>query len=354
MKRRVVWTLGAALLMLSGCGTVRQAHPISHGMSPTEVKNEVLARVRGWRAVKETFTEVFTTPRHQSTVYRVKLVAEADPTRFRLEVTPSTGQPYEVIDNGLNTIVYQAGAKHYSVLTDDPDSLTEFRILGTNFPQVIQSSQAKSVDVTSKEVVLHLVSPVTAHIMAKTTLWFSLMSNTPIKWQSTWPGGTLTETPTRMAINPAVSSTAFNFTPPAGVTPEVALTQQGTELDLVRDEVSFPIVLPPENQNLALEGVNVGREAQQRVVLLTYNTPSGSPVVITESRGLPFKAPAGVSMVSEAVGLTTVKVGVLPDGDEIGVLTLDKTLLVVEGPTTVVDGLINAWANASPSSLPNG
>ncbi|MCY0897475.1 MAG: hypothetical protein OWU33_00830 [Firmicutes bacterium] len=331
---------------------MHQPHPISHGMSPTEVKNEVLARVRDWHAVKESITEVFTGPHHVVTVYHVKLLADTNPDRFRLEVTPAKGEPFEVIDNGLNTVVYQAGAKHYSVLTDDPNSLTEFRILGTDFPDAIQASRADGVSVSSNEVVLHLTSPLATNVTANTTLWFSLTTNTPVKWQSSWAGGSLTETPTHIQINPSISSAAFNFNPPTGVTPEVALTQEGTELNLVQNKVPFPIVLPPNNQNLVLEGVNVGSRANQQVVLLTYNTESGSPVVITESRGLPFKPPSGVSMVTEAVGLMTAKIGAMPDGDEIGALTLDKTLLVVEGPTTVVDGLINGWANASPSSIP--
>lgn len=348
------WVIGSSVLLagvVAGCGT-HGSHPISHGMTPQQVKKEVLARIDNWHAVSESMTEVIYRAHSPRAVYRVKLISEANPASFRLDVVPATGTSYEVIDNGLNTIAYQSGSSHYSVLTADPQSWTEFRILGIELPSVIQASRAVSVSVRPKEVVLHMMTPVAAGITAKTTLWFDLVTNTPMRWQSTWPGGTLQETPSHVAVNPNISSATFAFNPPAGVKPEVALTAQGTELDLARSQVSFPIVLPVASVSLELNGVNVDNRGKAQVVLLTYQTSNGDPVVITESKAATFKPPAGMSVVTETVGVMQVKVGSMPDGAEMAAFTTNKTLVVAEGPTSVVDALVNAWGNASPSSPP--
>jgi outer membrane lipoprotein-sorting protein len=347
--------MGAAALVvfLAGCGATHGQHPISHGMSPAQVKQEVLARLKNWHAVNETITEVAYGPHGRRHVYNVKLLSQTSPVLFRLDVAPQGGTPFEVVDNGLNTVVYQNGAKHYSVLTADPQSWTEFRVLGTELPGIIQESHAEQVTVNAKEVILHLVSPVAAGISAKTTLWFSLTTNTPIRWQAAWKNGSLEETPKSVHLNPPINTSTFQFTPPSGVTPEVAMTAQGTELDLARSQVSFPIVLPPPSMNLELNGVNVSTRGKSQVVLLTYQTTNGSPAVLTESTSSTFKPPAGMSVVTETVGLLSVKVGALPSGSEMAAFTLHKTLVVAEGSVNVVDALVNAWGTStspSPSS----
>ncbi|NMP22552.1 LolA family protein [Sulfobacillus harzensis] len=349
--RAAMWGSLALAVLLTSCGAKHGPEPISHGMSPQQVKKEVLARISNWHAVSEDITEVVYRKGHARQTYRVKLWSESNPESFRLDVAPSSGQPYEVVDNGLNTVVYQSGAKHYSVLTAEPPSWTQFRVLGTDLASLVAKSHATSVTVKPREVILHMISPVTTSIKAKTTLWFDLTTNTPLRWESQWRGGTLQETPSHVVINSTIPASTYSFQPPAGVKPEVALTAQGTELDLARSQVSFPIVLPPSSSALVLNNVNVDTEQSARVVLLSYQTQNGQPVLITEAKSDHFKPPSGMTMVTETVGLVSVKVGTMPNGGEMAALTLNKTLVVVEGPTNVVDSLVNVWGDtASPTS----
>lgn len=350
MKKQVVWASVILSVLLAGCGISHGPETISHGMTATQVKKEVYDRIRSWRTVSESITEVAYRKHTKRQVFHVQLVSQDKPAAFSLKVSPSSGTPYQVIDNGLNTIVYQSGAKYYSVLTADPVSWTEFRILGTDLPKVIQDSKAISVVVNPKEVVLKMLSPVASGITAKTTLWFNLTTNTPSRWVATWDGGTLQETPSHVVLNSQLKSSAFSFTPPSGVVPEAALTAQGTELNMVRSQVSFPIVLPPASMELVLNAVDMGTEGPNRVALLTYQTSSGNPVVITESKAGVFKPPSGISFVTESVGLLQVRIGTMPAGGEMAVLTLNKTLVVVQGPSSVVDGLINTWGSSAVAS----
>ncbi|PSR23055.1 MAG: hypothetical protein C7B45_04585 [Sulfobacillus acidophilus] len=341
--------------LTAGCGTAHGTHTISHGMTPQEVKSEVLARIRDWHAISESAVVYLKESHGPQQVDDLTLISQENPASFRLQVTPTQGASYEVIDNGLNTVEYQKGSKHYSVLTASPAAWTEFQMLGVGLPQLIQSSRAQSVSVKPNEVVLHLSTPITSTITAQATLWFNLVTNTPSRWEAVWKGGSIIELAKTVRVNPALPTSTFSFTPPSGVKPEVALTVAGTELDQAQAQVSFPIVLPPASENLQLMNVNVGSSANRRVVLLTYQTTSHSPVVITESKESHFTPTAGISLIKETLGGLTVQVGSMPDGGEIGAVTLNKTLLVVEGPTSVVNSIINAWStlvSISPSPSP--
>lgn len=349
MKRRVVVVSVVSLGVLSGCGALHGSHPISHGMTPTQVKSEVLARLKGWHTVQEQLTEVVSGPNGQKQTYQVALLGSTSPNEFRLDVVPKEGTPYQVVDTGLNTVEYQHGAKHYSVSASNPGAWAMYRILGAGLPSALQASHVASVVVTPKQVVLHMITPIAPRTPARATLWFNLQSNMPSRFVASWKGGSVEETPTQIHINPNISPAAFVFTPPAGVRAQVALTTQGTALDQAQAHVTFPIVLPPSSQNLQLNAVDVSAQAGRRVVLLTYVTPKQSPVVITEEKAGSFTPPAGLSMVSETVGTTTAEVGSLPDGEEMAAVTLQKTLVVIEGPAVAVDNLVNSWTVGSTS-----
>lgn len=351
MKRGALWATALAAGTLAGCGTVHGSHPISHGMTPNQVKQEVLARIHGWHAVRESATDVVTDANGHSHVYHFTLVSQINTGNFRLNVTPQGKAPYEVVDNGLNAVQYRHGARHYAVLTANATQWNQFQTLGTDLASTIQASHAVSVSVKAKQVVLRMNTPMSKTTTAKTTLWFNLDTNTPSKLAEVWKGGSLTETIKTVHVNPSVSASQFVFKPPSGVTAQVALTAQGTALDQAQARVPFPIVLPPPSLNLQLNDVNVSRQGKNdRVVLLTYQTAHQSPVVLTESKHTAFTPPSGMSMVTETVGAVRVRVGSMPDGTELASLTMNKTLVVVEGPTTVVDSLVSAWGAPSSSS----
>lgn len=351
MKRKSVWL---SLLMsgfLTGCGAGHGARPISHGMTPTQVKTEVLARLKAWHAVSETVAVTLLAPhqskRHQ---YQVTYTSQKSPASFRLQLVPKSGATTDVVDNGLNTVQYVQGSQHYSVAASGSNAWGLYQLTGLELQSVLKSSKVLGVSVTSKEVALHLLMPIAPGIMAKGTLWFDLVSNLPSRLSATWKGGSVTETPSNIHVNPSISASAFVFTPPSGVSPEVALTAQGTEIDQAQARVAFPIILPAGAQNLQLNNVNVNTSKGRRVVLLSYQTQDKNPLVITESKGTPFKAPQGLSMVTERVGTLKIEVGSLPDGQEMAGLIINKTLIVAEGPQNTVDGLVNSWAGTKSAS----
>lgn len=320
-------------------------------MTSGQVKSEVLARLAGWHTVSETVSEVVTGPRFGHQQYAVSFTSQSNPASFLLKMTPKNGVSTEVVDNGRSTIEYKQGATHYAVAASNPDAWSLYRLTGPELSQDLKSSRVLAVSVTAKQVVLHLMMPVTPGITANTTLWFNLTSNLPSRLKASWKGGAIEETPVHIEVNPSVYPSTFAFSPPSGVTPQVAMTTQGTEIDQAQARVSFPIVLPPSGMNLDLSAVNVNSDKASRVVLLTYQTANQEPVVITESRASRFKPPAGISLVSETVGTLKVEVGSLPDGQVMAGFTVNKTLLVIEGPASTVDALVNGWAdNASVGS----
>lgn len=336
---------------LAGCGAGHGTRPISHGMTPTQVKSEVLARLKAWHAVSETVAVSLLAP-HQSKPhqYQVTYTSQKSPEAFRLQLVPKSGATTEVVDNGLNTVQYVQGSQHYSVSASNSNPWSLYQLTGLELQSVLKSSRVLGVSVTSKKAELHLLMPIAPGIMAKGTLWFDLVSNQPSRLSATWKGGAVTEIPSAIHVNPSVSASAFVFTAPSGVSPEVALTAQGTAIDQAQARVAFPIILPGSAQNLQLNNVNVSTSKGKRVVLLSYQTQNKNPLVITESQGTPFKAPHGLSTVTETVGTLKIEVGSMPDGQEMAGLTINKTLIVVEGPQDTVDGLVNGWAGTKSIS----
>lgn len=340
------WVLGLGLFTLVGCGTRVGPAPISHGMTPSQVQQEISSRLSHWRSIDEDVTETAKAGPHMaSKTYHIKLVSELSPADFILKVTPNKGTGYQVADDGLNTVYYRQGAPHYSVLTNYADTWLQMRVLGTDLPQVLKASHADSVSVKGKEVQLGLMAPVAPGITVKATLFFNLETNQPTRWEATFKGRHVVLVPTHISLNPTLTNQTFAFAPPSGVTPEVVMTKQGTQLDAAKSQVPFPILLPPSEVGLQLSSVEVQSGAHGRTLLLSYETHAGNPLIITESHTSTFRSPSGMSTVTENIGALTVHVGALPLGGEEADFVKKKTLVVVEGPTATVDSLVTAWGN---------
>jgi outer membrane lipoprotein-sorting protein len=322
-------------------------------MTPSQVKNEVLARIADWRTVQETVDETVASGPHAIPQHLVvSFISQSSPAAFRMQVAPKTGTPFEVLDNGLSTIEYTKGSDHYAVSVSNANTLSLYRLTGLELVGALQASRVQSFSVSTKALVLHLLMPITPGVMAKAVLWFNLNTNAPTRLTAQWHSGSLNEVPVAIHINPTIPSSAFSFSAPSGASPEVALTPSGTAIDQAQSRVPFPIILPPSSSSLQLTGVNVGTARHNPVVLLTYESQHGEPVVITESKAAVYKPPSGLSTVTETVGTLTAKVGTMPDGQEMAGIVVHKTLIVVQGPVKTVDDLVNGWANAvsSPSS----
>lgn len=359
MRRKAVgqWlaiSVGAGIL--AGCGGPRGPEPISHGMTAGQVQAEILARVRNWHVVSEHVT-LSLTENGMRQAYSANLTDQVNPPLFSMQVTPVTGPPYDVVDNGLNTVLYQPGSSRYAIEPVSPMPWRWFQLAAGDFPQMLASSRAVGVTVKPKVAVLTLNTPIAPNIQARTEVWFNLDTNTPMRWESAWSGNSLTLVPSHVEVNP--SGGIGGFTPPTGVTPMVMpsgaadgyLPPPGPVV--LRDAVNFPLVLPPAGMPLALNAIQTDANTSPETLVLTYMTPNGTPVVITESRRTGFTPPPGVPVITENVGALTVMTGVLPEGVNLAALTLGHTLVVVEGPQNVVENLLTAWANsvtASPST----
>lgn len=335
--------------LASACGAgTKQA--ISHNMSAKQIEQEVLNRMKTWRDIRVDVQDTVALKGKDPHTYQISMVSRKSPAAMTMKVSTGSSS-YEVVSNAQNTILYPNGSQYYSVSTSFPASPNQYRTLGVTLPQTILDSRLKSVSVLSDNVVrLTMNSVLTNNIRATTELWFDLNTNTPMKWTAQWPGGKIVEVARHYQVNPNLSPNAFHFVPPHGVKPEVVLSQTGMALDQAKKNVRFPIVLPPSQSNLALKQVNEGKSQGRTVVVLTYNNANNSPVVITESAPRTLTPPSGVSMVSENVGTLTLQVGSLPLGGEMAILTINQTLMVVEGPTATVDSLVTAWGNQSPAS----
>ncbi|MDA8192877.1 MAG: hypothetical protein M0Z53_02590 [Thermaerobacter sp.] len=333
---------------MTGCGGGQPA--ISHNLRPAQIKAEILARVDAWQSTAATIEETYQTGAHTQQ-FQLRLMTQAHPASFSLQES-SSGSPSTVwVSDSQETTRYQAGAAHYAIVAGTTPTVQQRRVLGVGLAAILHASRVQSARISGNQAVVTMISPVTSAVSAKTVLWFNLATNSPLKWQASWRGGQVTETVKSFAVNPSLSRSDFQFSPPAGVTPEVVLSQAGVALDEAKQQVTFPIVMPPGQTDLTLNQVTVNTDQGKRLVLLNFSQGNGQPVLITESSAGSLAPPAGVSLVTETVGTLSIRVGALPLGGEMAAFRVSHTLVVAEGPTAEIDSMLTAWGNLT--SAPN-
>ncbi len=337
----------------SGCG-LNRPEAITHNTKPQTVEKALLARMAGWRSIQATVSEAVgvNAPHPKTLDYQVT----SDLSAGQYAIKISHPSPIAIYVNPHETVWFPENTQHYSVLPALPSADQPWQVIA-DLPNLIRSSRLTSVSVKGDVATLSMSGAFpAAKDHAVMTLSYNTKTNTPLQWTGAWGHNAVREVFTHFQANPSLPDSALTFSAPAGVTPEVALSPTGTALNIAKSEVPFPIALPPSSDNMTLDAINTGRDAAgNRVVIMTFTAQDSSTVVLTErstSRTIPVLPTKGLTTTDEAVGDLTVAVAGLPDNMEEACLIEHKTEVVVEGDTSSVDTLLNAWGD-EPSLAPS-
>ncbi len=350
------FSIGMALLLaLGGCGWFSSPAPLARGLSASQVKHQLLARLQSWQSVSCQVTQTVSLVGQPVQHLKLSLAEENKPAQFVLHIT-GVSSPIEIFSTPRDTIWYQVGSPHYTVLASLPPSSDDFRLLGTELPHLVAASHITKVHFDHNNIVsLVMDTPLPNGISAQVQLIYDLTTNTPMRIVAKWNGGTVTEVASHFEVNPNLPSNIFSFTPPATVTPAVGLTQSGTALNVAQAKVGFAVALPPQQAQETYVGIDVGQTNKgSSVLLLTYNSPNGNPLVVTEraNRSGLSVFPSGSVTATETAGSLSVTVAMLPSGQEMASFVMNKTLVVVQGEASDVDALINLWGGQN-STVPS-
>lgn len=335
------------MVSLTGCGWFSSPAPLARGLSLNQVKHQLLARISNWRAVSCQLQDTISLVGRPTQQLGVSLVAETNPSQYSLKVTGGSA-PIRIISTPKATLWFETGQSHYAVMASPPTSPAYLRLMGTELAAMVTKSRITHVHLEAGNVArLTMQSVLPTGQKATVYLTFNFTTNTPTRLVAEWSGGTVTETVNHFVVNPTVSTTAFSFVPPSGVTPTVALGETGTALDVTMASLPFPVILPPASAAESLAGVDIGpTKSGASVLILSYTTPTGNPLVITERAAKaknPLTLPSGSTSTKETIGTTTVTIATLPSGQELAVLTVGKTQLLVEGRSQDVGAVVNFW-----------
>ncbi len=354
MKRWQTYSIvGILAWAAAGCGFGRP-QAITHNTKPNTVEKEILTRMADWQSVRTDVSESLAVSgsRPQTLDYQVT----SDLADGQYVVSLSSPSPMSFYVNDHETIWYPQSTKHYSLLPGLP-AADQPLSAAARIPALIRASALKSVVVKGSLVTLQMSAPFpSATEQAAMSVTYDTKTNVLTEWQAQWGSTHVTEDFSHFQVNPSLPAGVYTFVPPAGVTPEVALSETGTALNIAEGEVDFPIALPPAGANMTLNAINTGTNAQGKsVVIMSFAAPDSNAVVITEKASvhalssLPDKS---LSATTETVGALTVFVGSLPDSMEEAAFLERKTEVIIEGATSTVDTLLNAWA-AEPSLVPS-
>lgn len=338
--------MGAMLFSLTGCGWFSSPAPLARGLSLSQVKHQLLARIANWHAVSAELEDTVSLVGRPTQKLGVSLIAETNPTQYAVKVTGGTA-PIQIISTPRETLWFEQGRSHYAVMAAAPTSPAYLRLLGTELPTMVNGSHMTKVHLEPGNIArLTMQSVLPTGLKATVNLTFNFTTNTPVRLVAEWSGGTITETVSHFVVNPTVSRSAFSFVPPSGVTPTVAQNPGASALALPMATLPFSVILPPSGAADSLTGVDVGPTSSgSPVLILSYTTPTGNPLLLTERKTSrkPPALPSGTTSTTETVGTTAVTIGTLPSGQELAMLSLGKTLILIEGRSQDVGAVVNLW-----------
>lgn len=340
--------------MAAGCGNHSGGHAAQPTVHPAAVRAQILNSMASWETTSASVKDVVKLRGSRPLTLQLRFLTASAPSRYALTVNEQRRPQLSVVDNGRNTVSYTAGQPHYAVLSTLSLSSDAMRLIGPELEAVVRQAKLQSAALLpSDQARLVMKTRLPDGQLVTAILTYDLSHGAPLAFAAQWQGGQIVETVEHFAANPDLPNSAFNFRPPTGVTPEVTATPTTTALNVARDEVHFPIVLPPSAADLTLQDVTVQRESKGGpVVVLTYTTPGGSYIVLTEraTRLGQAVAPAGVNVGPQTFGVLTFNEGVLPFSGEFASTQMQRTEIWIEGPASAVDNLLTVWGNAPTAS----
>lgn len=323
-------------------------------MHPLAVRSQILKSMASWETTSASVKDAVALKGSRPLTLQIQLLTATSPARYALTVDEAGHPQLTVVNDGRSTVSYVAGQAHYAVMSTLALSPDAMRLIGPELEAVVRQAKIQSASLSASDrAQLVMTTRLPNGQLVNATLTYDLAHNAPVAFSAHWQGGHIVETVERFQANPNLSNSAFRFRPPSGVTPEVTATPTTTALNVARDQVHFPIVLPPSAAELTLQDVTVERAAKaQPVVVLTYTTAGGSYVVLTEraARLNQAVAPPGVNVGPQTFGVMTFNEGVLPFSGEFASTTLHSTQIWIEGPASAVDNLLTVWGNAPTAS----
>ncbi|AUW95107.1 hypothetical protein BXT84_15050 [Sulfobacillus thermotolerans] len=354
MKRWQTYTLmGIMAGLTAGCGWGRP-QAISHATEPKTVKAQILARMGNWQAIRADVQETIVVDHHPAKALEYQVTSDLSHGQYVVFLSKPT--PMDFYVNEHETIWYPQSTHHYTVLPSLPAADAPLGVVA-QMPSLLREAHVTAAAIKHNLVTLQMtVNFPTSGNSAQMRVTYNTKTNVLTRWQAKWGSTQITENFSHFQVNPSVAAGTYSFVPPGGVTSDVALSQVGTALNAAKSAVDFPIALPPANADMTLNAINIGTNAQgQRVVIMSFTAQDANPVVITEKAqvhalvGLPDK---DLTATTANVGALTVFLGALPDNMEEAAFLVRKTEVIVEGETSVINTLLNAWGN-EPSLAPS-
>ncbi len=345
--RYALMVTGGALV-IAGCGFNRPS-AITHNSKPQVAAKEILARMSSWKSVQTTVQQTQGPKTSPGKTLNYDITSNLSNGQYVIKLKGS--HPVSVYVNTHETIWYPQHGNHYSVLAQLPAADKPWAV-AAELPQLIKKAQIQSMQVHGNVVRLNMIVPLSSSKNgAHATFLFNTASDIPESFSlQLSKNDTVKEVFTHFQVNPSLPSGTFTFAPPHGVTPTISLTRTGTALSLIKSQLNFPLVLPPQGAGLTLDAINTGTNSQdQRFVILTFTARDSTSVLITESlkQGSTVKLPSGVTATTQSVGSLTATVANMPNNMvEAGFLE-HKTQVIVEGTASTVDSLLNDWGNLS-------
>lgn len=346
--------LGGLTLAVAACGPQPGTPGPSSAPNPSKLKASVLKAISSWQGVSVQFQDSVQQGGHL-TQYQVDLRAEKG--AWQLTVNGGGLNQVEASYDGNAVVVRQPGGAPPVVLPALSASPALFRLfMPDNFSALMQSASINRASLESRDVArLDFTGTLAGGAKVDATLWFDLNQGIPQALRIANGGVTVEEKVSHFATQLANGPLSLPLPPATPVT--VAEGQGATLFSLASAEVHFPALVPPSAANLKLLHVDSPPGSTPSVLLLQYQAPDGSPLLVSERMGAPT-LPQGATVVSRSDSGFTVEEALLPRGQAFEAVNFGNLWVAMEGPTTAVEEAWSRWlaawssAPATPSSAP--
>lgn len=329
------WVLMPLVGVLTACGGLTTT--ASAGTAVTRWHTALLARAQ----TTHSLAAVIRATRSQGSVATSATahVKTAD-RRVYETVGGSSGSAVTTIDDGTNVWTYQSGGSQYAVQASLPTTGYGFRWLTYDWPTFLQSVRF----VSSRSV------PGGSQLRFRGTLAGAAASGTITVSNALNPkrlvlhAGGVTITQEVLSYHPGavLASTTFQFLPPSGATAVNTTPSVLAALTTASGSLSYSLVVPTVRAGMLLSAVRVvSSPVYGRELLMQYQGPNGSPVLVTEWQSGPKNPYPASSATDVVVDGRTVAERALGEGGVYASVTVSGTAVVVEGTSGAVAAMLS-------------